>query len=102
MPMSWSSKPGMKVPDPTLTPTSPPGPPSNGVPSSLPVKSMTARAPFPFLPPPAFGGERPVLVGDLLQGLVDLRVGDLGDQPLELDALEIGQLDLRQDLHRQR
>ena len=36
-----------------LTATSPPVPPSNGVPSSLPVKSMTTRSPFStFAPSP--------------------------------------------------
>src|SRR4029453_18834347 len=54
------------------------------------------------LGPLALGRERTVLLGDFLQGLVDLRVGDLGHQPLELDALEVGELDLRQDLERQR
>ena len=48
------------------------------------------------------GGERPVLLGDLAQRLADLRLGHLGNQALELDALEIGELDLRQDFERQR
>ena len=102
MPMSWSSKPGMKVPDPTLTPTSPPLPPSNGSPSILPAKSMTTRSPFSTLRALPLGGERPVLLGDLVERLVDLGVGDLRDQALELDALEIRELDLRQDLQRDR
>ena len=50
----------------------------------------------------ALGGERPALLGDLRQGLVDLGVGHLGVQPFELDALEIRKLDRRQDLDRHR
>ena len=50
----------------------------------------------------AFGGERPVLLGDLVERLLDLRVGNLRDLTLELDAVEIGELDLRQNLQRDR
>ena len=50
----------------------------------------------------ALGGERPALLGDLRQRLVDLGLGHLGVQPLELDALEIRKLDRRQDLDRHR
>ena len=53
-------EPGMKVPEPTLTPTSSPVPPSNGVPSILPVKSIVTRSPFSTLAPSPFGTERPV------------------------------------------
>ncbi len=50
----------------------------------------------------ALGGERPALLGDLRQRLVDLGLGHLGVQPLELDALEIRKLDRRQNLDRHR
>ena len=43
-----------------------------------------------------------VLLGDLLQRLVDLGVGDLGDQPLQRDGAEVGERDRRQHLERQR
>ena len=46
--------------------------------------------------------ERPVLVGDLAERLFDFGVGDVGDHPLEGDALEIRQFDLGQDLKRHR
>src|SRR5262249_56247072 len=59
-----------------------------------------AIAPFHLRPLP-FGGERPVLLGDLVERFLDLRVGDLRDLALELDALEIRQLDLRQYLQRE-
>ncbi len=45
------------------------------------------------------GGERPVLLGERLQRLVDLIVGDRRGQPFELDGLEIGERDRRHDLH---
>ncbi len=48
------------------------------------------------------GGERPVLLGDLADGFVDLGVGDFGDGLFELDALEVGDLDRRHDLDRHR
>src|SRR5262249_26532258 len=49
-----------------------------------------------------FRGIWPVLLGDPVERLADLRLGDLGDQALELDTLEVGKLDLGQDLERQR
>src|SRR3989442_15051513 len=41
------------------------------------------------LRPLAFGRKRPVLLGNLVERFVDLRLGDFGDQTLELDAREI-------------
>ena len=41
----------MNVPEPICTVTSPPVPPSNGTPSTLPVKSITARSPLSALAP---------------------------------------------------
>ena len=63
---------------------------------------MVTRSPLSALPPSALRRERPALLGDLRQRLVDLGVGHLGVQPLELDALEVGKLDRRQDLDRHR
>ena len=77
-------------------------PPSNGVPSILPVKSITDAVAVLGLGALALGRERTVLLGDALHRLVDLGVGHLGDEPLELDALEIGELDRRQDFDRDR
>src|SRR5262249_6790728 len=57
---------------------------------------------FFHLRPVRLGGERPVLLSDLVECFLDLRVGDLRDLALELDALEIRQLDLRQYLERER
>ena len=68
----------------------------------VPVKEITTRSPLLGLGALALGGERPVLLGDAGERLVDLGVGDVGDQLLELDALEIGELDRRQDLDRHR
>ena len=48
------------------------------------------------LRPLGLGGEWPVLLGDPVKRFADLRVGDLRDLALELDALEIPKLDLRQ------
>ena len=56
--------------------TSSPEPPSNGLPSIVPWNDTVTRSPFSA--PSAFGGERPVLLGDLLQRLVDLGVGHFG------------------------
>ena len=50
----------------------------------------------------ALGGVGLVLLGDLVERLVDLGVGDLGGQPLELYAAEVGELDLRQHFERER
>jgi hypothetical protein len=50
----------------------------------------------------AFGRERPALLGDLRQRLIDLGLGHLGVHALELDALEIRKLDRRQDFDRHR
>ena len=43
------------------------------------------------------GDERPVGVGDPLQRLVDFGIGHLGGEPLQLDGLEIGERDRRQN-----
>ena len=48
------------------------------------------------------GRERPVLLGDPVERFADLGVGHFRHRTLELDALEIGELDLRQHLDRQR
>ena len=42
------------------------------------------------------------MLGDPVERFADLRVGHVRHRTLELDALEIGELDLRQDLDRQR
>ena len=46
--------------------------------------------------------ERPVLLGDLIQRLLDLRVSDVGHLALELDAFEIAELDLRENFEGER
>ena len=46
--------------------------------------------------------ERPVLLRQTIYRLVDFGVGDFGDRPLQLDALEVGDLDRRHDLDRHR
>ena len=46
--------------------------------------------------------KRFVLLGDLLERVVDLAVGDLGDQLFQLDGAEVGERDRRQHLERQR
>jgi hypothetical protein len=50
----------------------------------------------------ALRGIGAVLVGDPLDGLIDIGVGDLGDRLLDRKALEIGELDRRHDLDRNR
>src|SRR5262249_9573675 len=57
---------------------------------------------FFHLRPVRLGSERPVLLSNLVERFLDLCVGDLRDLALELDALEIRQLDLRQYLERER
>ena len=86
MPTSWSSKPGMNWLEPTLTATSSPVPPSNGVPSILPMKSITTRSPCSTLAPSAFAAYGRFCSAIWFERRVDLGVGDLGDQPLELDG----------------
>ena len=49
--------------------------------------------------PLALGGERPVLVGDGRQRLIDLGIVDRRRLPFDLYGLEIGQRDRRHDLH---
>ena len=49
----------------------------------------------------AFRGIRLVLIGDLLHRVVDLAVGNVGDQPLQLDAAEVAERDRGQHLERQ-
>ena len=92
----------MKVPDPTFTATSPPVPPSNGSPSSVPVKSMTTRSPFSTLPPSPFAANGRFCSAILSSASPTCGVGHLRHRTLELDALEIGELDLRQHLDRER
>ena len=48
------------------------------------------------------GGVGAVLVGDTLDGLIDVGVGDLDDRLLDGEALEIGELDRGHDLDRNR
>ena len=43
-----------------------------------------------------------VLLGDLVERLVDFGVGHLGGEALELEGLEVAELDLRQHFERQR
>ena len=69
----------MNVPEPSARATSPPVPPSNGLPSIVPVKSMIDAVAVLGLGALALGRERPVLLGDPLERLVDLGVGHLGD-----------------------
>jgi hypothetical protein len=45
MPINWSSKPGMKVFEPIVTWIFSPVPPSNGVPSMVPLKLTVTRSP---------------------------------------------------------
>ena len=61
-------------------------PPSNGSPSIVPVKTIDDAVAARGLVALALAAIRPVLLGDPLERLVDLGVGDLGDQLLELDA----------------
>ena len=90
------------MPEPRCSATSPPVPPSNGVPSILPVKSIMTRSPFSALAPSPFAANGRLCSAILAERFVDLGLGDLGDQPLQLDALEVGELDRRQDLDRHR
>ena len=80
MPTSCSSKPGMKVFEPMQTAMSSPVPPSNGVPSIVPVKSITTRSPLSALAPSAFGANGRFCSAMRLTRLVDLGVGHLGDR----------------------
>ena len=50
----------------------------------------------------AFRQERPVLIRDAADRFVDLRLGHLGGEAIELDVLEVAELDLRQHFHRDR
>ena len=52
--MSWSSKPGMNVPEPMVTGTSSPVPPSNGTPSIEPTNEIVTRSPLSAVLPSAF------------------------------------------------
>src|SRR5262249_8590331 len=52
--------------------------------------------------PLAFRRERSVLLGDLVERLLDLRIAYIGHLALELDAFEVAQLDLRQNFKSQR
>ena len=76
----------MKVPEPTLTPTSSPVPPSNGCAVDLAGEVDDDAVALLDLGALAFGRVGLVLLGDLVERLVDLGVGHLGDQALELDA----------------
>ena len=102
MPISCSSKPGMNVPEPMLTPTSPPVPPSNGSPSILPVKSMTTRSPVSALAPSLLGANGRLCSAMRLSASSTSASRHLGGEPFELDALEVGELDRRHDLDRDR
>ena len=87
----------MNPADPISTTISSPEPPSNGLPSIDAGEGDRDPIALLGLGSLGLGAERTILLGDLLHRLVDLGVGHLGDQLLELDALEIGKLDLRQD-----
>ena len=50
----------------------------------------------------ALVGERPVLIGDALERVVDFGVGDVGGELGQFDRAKIRQLDRRQDFHRDR
>ena len=45
------------------------------------------------------GDERPVLLGDRLQCLIDLGISYRRRQPFDFDGFEIGKRDRRHDLH---
>ena len=102
MPMSCSSKPGMKEFEPITTAMSLAG----AALERLAVdragegdRDLVACRRFGAL---SLGQERPVPLGDGLHRVVDLGVRNLGSQPLQLDVLEVAELDLRQNLHRDR
>ena len=69
------------------------------MPSTVPTKSMTTISPFSAAR--STGSALALPLGDALQRLVDLVVGHLGLQPLELELGEIHRLDLGQHLDRQ-
>ena len=90
----------MKVFEPISTAASSPAPPSNGSPSMVPAigdDDAVAALGFAAFRP---RGEWLVLLGDARQPLLDLGVGDVAGQLLELDLLEIGERDRRHDFDR--
>ena len=93
----------MKVPEPSCTSTSSPVPPSNGLPSILPAKAIVDAVAVLGLGALALGRERPALLGDALAAASSTSASATSAiEPLELDALEVGELDRRQDLDRDR
>ena len=91
MPISCSSKPGMKVLEPIVDLDVLAG-------AAVERRAVDAALERDRDPIPAFGlgtlafrGKGAVLVGDPLDGFVDIGVGDLGDRLLDREALEIGQ-----------
>ena len=90
----------MNWPAPITTWMFSPVPPSNGVPSMVPLKEIVTRSPVSALAPSPLAAIAAILVGDALDGLVDIGVGDFGDRLLDGKALEIGQLDRRHHLDR--
>ena len=91
-PMMPSSKPGMKLPWPSTMCASSAVPPSNASPSILPTKSTVTRSPFAGRAASS-GVKRDAALDQLTHGLVDGLGVDVGHEPLELQALEVGELD---------
>ena len=92
----------MKVPDPTLTPTSSPLPPSNG--HAIERSGEGDRDLVALLDRGPFGlrRKRAALVGNAGQRLGDVRFADFGNWALKLDGLEIGKCDRRDNFQRNR
>ena len=76
-------------------------PPSNAVPSIVPLNETVTRSPLCGLGAVGLGGKA-VLIGDALDGIIDLGVGYFSDRLLDLEALEIGERDRRHHLDRHR
>ena len=72
-------------------------PPSNGTPSLVPAKPMTAQSPS-FAAALLDRRERRVLVAELVDDVVDLGLVDGVDLGRELEVLVVAELDLRADL----
>ena len=68
----------------------------------VPLKEIVTRSPVLGLGALGLGGVGAVLVGDALDGLVDVGVGHLDDRLLDRKALEIGERDRGHHLDRDR
>ena len=103
MPMSWSSKPGMKVPEPICTRDVAAGAALERRAVDLAGEVDHDAVAVLGLGALALGGERPVLLGDALSTASSTSASVTSAiEPLELDALEVGELDRRQDFDRDR